>query len=90
MVRRPLEPLLTPTEALTQADLDPSDEAVFAYLSACALACIYDGGTVALAARWRRDPQIVAALRRAAGIQAGQRVTLRTNHHVTPAKQTPP
>lgn len=65
MVRRPLESLLTPAESLSIADADPSDEAIFAYLSACALACIYDGGTMALARRWSRDPQTVASLRRA-------------------------
>ena len=90
MVRRPLEPVLTPAESLAQADADPTDANLSAYFLACALAFIYDGGTVALSTRWRRDPQTVAALRRAAGIQAGQRVTHHTKPSVTPAKQTPP
>jgi len=68
---------LTPSESLAQADLDPSDEAVFAYLLTCALACIYDGGTMALAARWRRDPQTVASLRRRASQKAGATLTAR-------------
>lgn len=72
---------MTPAESLAQADLDPTDEAVFAYLSACALACIYDGGTMTLAARWQRGPQAVATLRRQAGVQAGQTLT---------ARRTPP
>jgi len=72
MVRRPLEPELSPAEALSIADLDPTDEAVFAYLLACALACIYDGGTMALSARWGRDPQTVAILRRRASQEAGK------------------
>jgi len=63
---------VTPAESLAVADINPTDEAVFAYLSACALACIYDGGTMALSRRWSRDPQTVASLRRAAGVQAGQ------------------
>ena len=71
MVRRPLESELTPTESLTQADLDPTDATVFAYLLSCALACIYDGGTMALSARWRCDPQTVASLRRRASQEAG-------------------
>lgn len=68
---------MTPSAALTQADLDPTDEAVFAYLSACALACIYDGGTMALARRWSRDPQTVASLRRRASQEAGAMLTAR-------------
>ena len=68
---------MTHSAALTQADLDPTDEAVFAYLSTCALACIYDGGTMALAARWRRDPQTVASLRRRASQEAGATLTAR-------------
>ena len=72
MVRRPLESLLTPSTALLIADLDPTDEAIFAYLLACAITCIYDGGTMALSARWSRDPQTVASLRRRSSQEAGQ------------------
>ena len=85
MVRRPLEPLLTPTEALTQADLDPTDEAIFAYLLACALACIYDGGTMALSARWQRDPQTVASLRRRASQDAGETLRQANAARTTPS-----
>ncbi len=63
---------MTPAESLSIADLDPTDEAIFAYLLACALACIYDGGTMALSARWGRDPQTVASLRRRASQEAGE------------------
>ena len=72
---------MTPAESLAQADADPTDEAISAYLLACALACIYDGGTMALSRRWSRDPQTVATLRRAAGVQAGQTLI---------ARRTPP
>ena len=85
MVRRPLESLLTPAESLAQADLDPSDEAVFAYLSACALACIYDGGTMALSARWGRDPQTVASLRRRASQEAGETLRQANAARTTPS-----
>jgi hypothetical protein len=63
---------VTPSEALSIADADPTDDAVFAYLLTCALACIYDGGTMALARRWQRDPQTVASLRRRASQEAGE------------------
>ena len=63
---------MTPSEALSIADADPTDDAVFAYLLTCALACIYDGGTMALARRWQRDPQTVASLRRRASQEAGE------------------
>jgi hypothetical protein len=72
---------LTSAEALTQADLDPTDANLSAYFLACALAFIYDGGTMALSHRWSRDPQTVASLRRAAGVQAGQTLI---------ARRTPP
>jgi hypothetical protein len=76
---------LTPTESLTQADLDPTDAAIFAYLSACALACIYDGGTMALAARWRRDPQTVASLKRRASQEAGETLRQANAARTTPS-----
>ena len=68
---------MTPAESLTIADADPTDAAISTYLLTCALACIYDGGTMALSRRWSRDPQTVASLRRAAGVQAGQALIAR-------------
>ena len=76
---------MTPTESLTQADLDPTDEAIFAYLSACALACIYDGGTMALARRWSKDPQTVASLRRRASQEAGETLRQANAARTTPS-----
>lgn len=76
---------MTPTESLAQADLDPTDEAVFAYLHTCALACIYDGGTMALAARWQRDPQTVATLRRRASQEAGETLRQANAARTTPS-----
>ena len=66
---------MTPAEALALADADPSPDTARAYLLACALACIYDGGTMTLAARWHLDPQTVADLRRSASQEAGQHLT---------------
>lgn len=77
---------MTPDAAPTQADLDPTDDAISAYLLACALACVYDGGTMALARRWSRDPQTVTTLRRRTGVQAGQTLTAKR----TPPVQSPP
>ena len=68
---------MTPAESLSIADADPSDAAISAYLLTCALACIYDGGTMALSARWGRDPQTVASLRRRASQEAGVMLTAR-------------
>ena len=85
MVRRPLEPVLTPAATLTQADADPTDETIFAYLSACALACIYDGGTMALSARWQRGPQTVASLRRRASQEAGAMLRQANAARTTPS-----
>ena len=76
---------MTPAESLSIADLDPTDEAVFAYLLSCALACIYDGGTMALSARWRRDPQTVASLRRRASQEAGATLRQANAARTTPS-----
>ncbi len=76
---------MTPAESLSIADLDPTDEAVFAYLSACALACIYDGGTMALSARWQRGPQTVASLRRRASQEAGAMLRQANAARTTPS-----
>ena len=76
---------MTPSESLAQADLDPTDEAVFAYLLTCALACIYDGGTMALSARWGRDPQTVASLRRRASQEAGAMLRQANAARTTPS-----
>lgn len=86
---------MTPAEALLAADANPTPDTARAYLLACARACIYDGGTMTLAARWRLDPQTVASLRRSASQEAGQRLTrlCYTAHNPTvlhPAKRTPP
>lgn len=63
---------MTPAESLTQADLDPTDEAVFAYLDACAAAHVYDGGALALSRRWSRSADDVIRLRREAHQTAGR------------------
>jgi hypothetical protein len=76
---------VTPAESRSIADLDPTDEAVFAYLLTCALACIYDGGTMALARRWRRDPQTVASLRRRASQEAGETLRQANAARTTPS-----
>ena len=76
---------MTPAESLSIADLDPTDEAVFAYLLTCALACIYDGGTMALSARWGRDPQTVASLRRRASQEAGETLRQANAARTTPS-----
>ncbi len=76
---------MTHSAALTQADLDPTDEAVFAYLSACALACICDGGTMALSRRWSKDPQTVASLRRRASQEAGETLRQANAARTTPS-----
>ena len=86
---------MTPAEALLAADADPSPDTARVYLLACALACIYDGGTMTLAVRWRLDPQTVASLRRAASQEAGQHLTRLCNTTpnpivLHPAKRTPP
>lgn len=86
---------MTPAEALLAADANPTPDTAHAYLFACALACIYDGGTMTLAARWHLDPQTVASLRRSASQEAGQRLTrlCYTAPNPTalhPAKRTPP
>ena len=76
---------MTPAESLAVADINPTDEAVFAYLLACALACIYDGGTMALSARWRCDPQTVASLRRRASQEAGETLRQANAARTTPS-----
>ncbi len=76
---------MTPAESLSIADLDPTDEAIFAYLLACALACIYDGGTMALSARWQRGPQTVASLRRRASQEAGAMLRQANAARTTPS-----
>ena len=76
---------MTPAESLSIADLDPTDEAIFAYLLACALACIYDGGTMALSARWQRGPQTVASLRRRASQEAGATLRQANAARTTPS-----
>ena len=76
---------MTPAQALSIADADPSDAAISAYLLTCALACIYDGGTMALSARWGRDPQTVAILRRRASQEAGETLRQANAARTTPS-----
>lgn len=76
---------MTPAEALLAADADPSPDTARVYLLACALACIYDGGTMALARRWQRDPQTVAILRRRASQEAGETLRQANAARTTPS-----
>jgi hypothetical protein len=62
---------MTPSEALAQADIDPTDAAISGYLSACAAAHLYDGGALALSRRWSRSADDVIRLRREAHQAAG-------------------
>lgn len=76
---------MTPAEALLAADANPTADTARAYLLACALACIYDGGTMALARRWQRDPQTVAILRRRASQEAGETLRQANAARTTPS-----